>query len=117
MNEQKSTTDVRMIAADVVDQQATLCDERRKGSNERLSALVEAVARDVSHLRDDVAKLDASIQAHIRDAVTKDDAADLRFRKLEATQIKHATRWRFFGWSVALLAALSGIIGLIQLLT
>ena len=79
--------------------------------------LLIRVSRDVSHLRDDVAGLDAAVRAQIRVTTERDETRETRLRKMETTQVRHGTRWRFFGWAVGTLGALSVLYGLVQIFT
>lgn len=46
MNTDKSTNDIRMIATEVVRQQASVCDVRRESLEEKIAALADTVKRN-----------------------------------------------------------------------
>jgi hypothetical protein len=64
MNETKSTNDIRLIAVDVAEQQARVCDARRERIEDRQTALTDTVrsnAASITALTSTVASLAATV--------------------------------------------------------
>ena len=108
MNDEKSTNDVRMIAADVTRQQAEVCEVKRARIDDQLKALAstgEANARTVGSLSEAVARLTVTVTSLAGTVATHSTAiAD------------HETRLAVLGVRLALSAAVGGSLPVIVVL-
>ena len=108
MNEEKSTNDIRMIAADVTRQQAEVCEVKRARIDDQLKALTstgEANARTVGSLSEAVARLTVTVTSLAGTVAT------------HSTSIAaHDTKLAVLGVRLALSAAVGGSLPVIVVL-
>ena len=104
----RSTNDIRMIAADVTQQQAEVCAERRGRIDDRLRALAtttEANARTVASLSEAVATLTITVTQLAATVATH-----------STTIAAHETKLAVLGVRLALSAAVGGSLPVIVVL-
>ena len=76
--------------------------------------LLLTVARDVCYTREDIAALKQAMEGHLQSAQTQRKDDSNRFRTIERVQERLQTRWKFFGWAVGILSAITTLLVLIQ---